>query len=88
MPFARDRIVESYLWAVGMYFEPQYLLGRKFFSLAASIAAVIDDIYDSSNASLEELELFTDAIQRLNSYPGLSMILILIRFLNKFFSQR
>ncbi|KAH7859427.1 hypothetical protein Vadar_001028 [Vaccinium darrowii] len=64
MPFARDRIVESYLWAVGMYFEPQYFLGIKFFSLAASIAAVIDDIYDSSNASLEELELFTDAIQR------------------------
>ncbi|KAH7861833.1 hypothetical protein Vadar_031443 [Vaccinium darrowii] len=63
-PFARDRVVESYFWAMGVYFEPQYSFARKVISQSVALFAIVDDIYDSSNASLEELELFTDTIQR------------------------
>nr|WBO38682.1 terpene synthase 11 [Aquilaria agallochum] len=55
-PFTRDRIVESYFQVVGFYFEPQYVLGRKFVGKAMAIAWVLDDINDVYGTP-EELDL-------------------------------
>ncbi|MBA0833181.1 hypothetical protein Goarm_017512, partial [Gossypium armourianum] len=29
LPFVRDRLVESYFWILGVYFEPQYSFARE-----------------------------------------------------------
>ncbi|GMP68098.1 hypothetical protein CsSME_00027828 [Camellia sinensis var. sinensis] len=63
MPFARDRIVECYFWILGVYFEPQYLLARRILTKVTALTSIIDDIYDVYG-TLEELALFTDAIER------------------------
>ncbi|KAL7228880.1 hypothetical protein ACSBR2_007550 [Camellia fascicularis] len=63
MPFARDRIVECYFWILGVYFEPQYLLARRMLTKVIALTSIIDDIYDVYG-TLEELVLFTDAIER------------------------
>ena len=56
--FARDRLVESYFWAMGVCFEPQYFLSREFFTKMTAIIAITDDIYDAYG-TIEELELLT-----------------------------
>ncbi|KAM7473822.1 hypothetical protein LguiB_021065 [Lonicera macranthoides] len=63
LPFARDRLVECYFWAMVVYFEPQYSLSRKVFAKVTQITSVLDDIYDVYG-TLEELILLTDAIDR------------------------
>ncbi|GMQ10075.1 hypothetical protein CsSME_00053220 [Camellia sinensis var. sinensis] len=63
LPFARDRIVECYFWVVGVYFEPQYLLARRMLTKVIALTSIIDDIY-AVYGTLEELVLFTDAIER------------------------
>nr|QPL17962.1 terpene synthase [Lathyrus odoratus] len=63
LPFARNRIVEAYFWILGVYFESQYSVGRRIMTKVISLASVIDDIYDNYG-TLEELQLFTQAIQR------------------------
>ncbi|XP_021801445.1 (-)-alpha-pinene synthase-like [Prunus avium] len=65
LPFARDRIVELYFWVVGVYFEPQYLVGRNILTKVIALIAVMDDIYDAFG-TFEELEIFTEAVQRWN----------------------
>ncbi|XP_047166783.1 probable terpene synthase 2 isoform X1 [Vigna umbellata] len=61
LPFTRDRIVECYFWALGVYFEPQY--SRWITTKLAALGTIIDDIYDAYG-TIEELELFTNAIDR------------------------
>ncbi|CAL5342397.1 unnamed protein product [Camellia sinensis] len=63
LPFARDRIVECYFWVLGVYFEPQYQLARRMLTKVIALTSIIDDIYDVYG-TLEELVLFTDAIER------------------------
>ncbi|CAI8617516.1 unnamed protein product [Vicia faba] len=63
LPFARNRIVEAYFWTLGVYFESKYSLGRKIMTKVISLTSVIDDIYDNYG-TIEELQLFTQAIQR------------------------
>ncbi|CAI8617510.1 unnamed protein product [Vicia faba] len=63
LPFARNRIVEAYFWILGVYFESQYSVGRKIMTKVIAMASVIDDIYDNYG-TLEELQLFTQAIKR------------------------
>ncbi|XP_031092796.1 (-)-germacrene D synthase-like [Ipomoea triloba] len=62
-PFARDRLVEGYFWTLGIYFEPQYSLARKFFFKVISMSSIIDDIHDVYGTP-NELQLFSDAIER------------------------
>ncbi|RXI03549.1 hypothetical protein DVH24_004201 [Malus domestica] len=62
LPFARDRIVESYLWGLGCYFEPQYDFARMTLSKVIGLIVGIDDIYDVYG-TFEELELFTEAVE-------------------------
>ncbi|XP_062079640.1 (-)-germacrene D synthase-like [Humulus lupulus] len=63
LPFARDRLVEGYIWPVGVYFEPKYSLARVILTKVIGVTTMIDDIYDVYG-TLEELEVFTDAIEK------------------------
>ncbi|CAN4107910.1 unnamed protein product [Withania somnifera] len=63
LSFSRDRLVENLFWAVGTMFEPQQNEYRKMITKVIVFIAIIDDIYDVYG-TLDELELFTDAIQR------------------------
>ena len=63
LPFARDRIVECYFWIVSVYFEPQYSLAREILTKVISMISILDNIYDAYG-TLEELEPFTEAIER------------------------
>ncbi|KAL5055161.1 hypothetical protein RYX36_035843 [Vicia faba] len=71
LPFARNRIVEGYFWILGVYFEYQYSVGRKIMTKVIAMASVIDDIYDNYG-TLEELQLFTQAIKREEAINELS----------------
>ncbi|XP_012443584.1 (+)-delta-cadinene synthase isozyme XC14 [Gossypium raimondii] len=63
LPYTRDRVVECYFWILGVYFEPQYSLGRKMMTKVIIMTSVIDDTYDSY-ATYDELIPYTSAIER------------------------
>ncbi|XP_004299152.1 PREDICTED: (-)-germacrene D synthase-like [Fragaria vesca subsp. vesca] len=63
LPFARDRIVECYFWSLGVCFEPKYRLPRETLCKILGLLTMIDDTFDTYG-KLDELELFTEAIQR------------------------
>ncbi|KAJ0785944.1 putative (-)-beta-caryophyllene synthase [Helianthus annuus] len=63
LPYARDRIVESYFWACGVYSEPKYSLARVFLAKVTQTITLIDDTYDAYG-TYEELERFTEAVDR------------------------
>lgn len=60
LSFSRDRILECFLWTIGVTFEPRYKYCREEFT---KVITTIDDIYDVYGL-LDELELFTEAIDR------------------------
>ncbi|PON90389.1 Squalene/phytoene synthase [Trema orientale] len=68
--FSRDRIVECYFWTLGVFFEAQNSRIRMIITKLIAILTIIDDIYDSFG-TLEELEPFTEAIERFTTrlYP-------------------
>jgi hypothetical protein len=74
LPYARERIEESCFWAMGAYFEPQYSAARNILTKLVIIITCIDDTYDAYG-TIDELELFTKAIQRLVSTSSLSLSL-------------
>ncbi|KAI3973687.1 hypothetical protein MKX01_031107 [Papaver californicum] len=61
--FARNRLVESFLWTVGFNSEPRFGNVRRQVTKTGYLATVIDDVYDVYG-SLDELKLFTEAVQR------------------------
>ncbi|CAN1843884.1 Probable terpene synthase 12 [Linum perenne] len=63
MSFSRDRLVECFFWTIGMMFEPRFSSCRKGLTKVTSFITTIDDIYDVYG-TLEELKLFTDAVER------------------------
>lgn len=67
LPFARDRLMENYLWAMGITYEPHFSKCRVGLTKFVCILTTIDDIYDVYG-SLDELESFTDAVKRYNYY--------------------
>ena len=64
MSFARDRLVENFLWAVGVKFEPEFGYARRMMTKFGELITAIDDICDAYG-TLDELELFKDALDRL-----------------------
>ncbi|KAH9660171.1 Beta-myrcene/(E)-beta-ocimene synthase 2 [Citrus sinensis] len=62
--FVRDRIVENFFWSVGEKFEPQFGYFRRMSTMVNALITAIDDVYDVYG-TLEELEIFTDAVERL-----------------------
>ncbi|KAL0407834.1 UNVERIFIED_CONTAM: Viridiflorene synthase [Sesamum radiatum] len=65
LSYARDRVVECYFWTLGVYFEPQYSRARLMLAKTIAMISVIDDTYDSYG-TVDELAIFTDAIERWN----------------------
>ncbi|KAK6156765.1 hypothetical protein DH2020_011013 [Rehmannia glutinosa] len=64
LPFARDRLVECYLWTVGgLLFEPQNGHARIMVAKVNALITVIDYVFDVYG-TLEELQAFNNAIQR------------------------
>ncbi|KAF5188750.1 Myrcene synthase protein [Thalictrum thalictroides] len=63
LPFARNRLVECFLWSVGVAYEPQYSYLRQELTKLVILLTTIDDIYDIY-ATFEEAELFSDAVER------------------------
>jgi (-)-germacrene D synthase len=71
-------VIECYFWILGVYFEPEYLLARRMLTKVIAMTSAIDDIYDVYG-TLEEIELFTEAVDRLK----LIHFLILVIYYNK-----
>ncbi|PIA50712.1 hypothetical protein AQUCO_01200141v1 [Aquilegia coerulea] len=63
LPFARNRLVECFIWAVGAAYEPQHSYCREVITKLACLITIIDDVYDVYS-TLEEAQLFTDAVER------------------------
>ncbi|XP_076938716.1 R-linalool synthase QH1, chloroplastic-like [Bidens hawaiensis] len=63
LTFARDRLVECFLWTIGFNYLPHLSLGRRNVAKVIAMVTTIDDVYDVYG-TLDELELFTDAINR------------------------
>lgn len=63
LPFSRDRLMENYFWTVGWAFEPQFARYRETQTKAICLITTIDDVYDVYG-TMDELELFTDAVDR------------------------
>nr|T1RRI8.1 RecName: Full=Alpha pinene synthase, chloroplastic; Short=LvPINS; Flags: Precursor [Lavandula viridis]AGN72805.1 alpha pinene [Lavandula viridis] len=63
LSFARDRVVESYFWAIGTLEPRQYGYQRKLVAKIIALISVVDDVYDIYG-TLDELKLFTDVMRR------------------------
>ncbi|KAI4374086.1 hypothetical protein MLD38_012124 [Melastoma candidum] len=61
--FTRDRLVESFLMALGLAHEPRFSQMRKSLAKVIVMVLVIDDVYDLFG-SFQELECFTDGVNR------------------------
>ncbi|KAI4347973.1 hypothetical protein L6164_008741 [Bauhinia variegata] len=61
--FARSRLVESFLWNVGVASEPHLRYFRRMSAALYQLITMIDDVYDVYG-TIEELELFTNAMER------------------------
>ncbi|KAL5731031.1 hypothetical protein ACHQM5_003794 [Ranunculus cassubicifolius] len=59
----RDRLVESFLWSVGLTSRPQDRCCREWLTKVVSLVITIDDIYDIIG-SVDELEAFTTAVEK------------------------
>ncbi|KAG8370960.1 hypothetical protein BUALT_Bualt13G0037500 [Buddleja alternifolia] len=62
-PYMRERVMESYFWMVGIHFKPEYSFSRSAATKALVLATVLNDTY-GNYATLEELDIFTDILQR------------------------
>ncbi|PKU75140.1 alpha-humulene synthase-like [Dendrobium catenatum] len=80
LPFLRDRIVESYFWMLSTYSEPYYSRARVINAKVMPLVVATDDIYDVYG-TLEELELFTDVIERWD----LDKVSMLPEYMQRFF---
>ncbi|XP_060181723.1 alpha-farnesene synthase-like [Lycium barbarum] len=61
--FTRDRIVESFFYAVGIASEPQHGSMRKWLTKVIQLILIIDDVYDIYG-SLADVQKFTRAIEK------------------------
>ena len=57
-------MAESYFWPLAMSYEPKYSTARKIVGKLVACVCLLDDTYDAYG-TIEELELFTEAMQRL-----------------------
>lgn len=65
LPFTRNRLVECYFIALGIFFEPEYYFGRRTFCKVIYMLSAIDDIYDV-HGTLEELDSSMKLFRGLN----------------------
>ncbi|XP_017972632.1 PREDICTED: (-)-alpha-terpineol synthase-like [Theobroma cacao] len=63
LTFARARLMENFLFAVGEASDPQFGYFRRTQTKINTFITTIDDVYDVYG-TLDELELFTEAVER------------------------
>ncbi|MCL7025810.1 hypothetical protein MKW94_006691 [Papaver nudicaule] len=63
LSFARNRLAECFFWCTGLKSEPKFGNMRRQLTQVGYLVAIIDDVYDVYG-SLEELKLFTEAVER------------------------
>ncbi|TYH34864.1 hypothetical protein ES332_D13G154100v1 [Gossypium tomentosum] len=63
LPFARDRMLECYFWAMGTVPDPKFSKCRRNLTKYGSIATLLDDVYDTYG-SMDELHKYTTAVKR------------------------
>ncbi|XP_044502970.1 probable terpene synthase 12 [Mangifera indica] len=63
LKFTRDRLMECFFATIAMIPDPQFSNCRKGLTKVNIFITILDDVYDIYG-SLDELELFTDAIER------------------------
>ncbi|PIM97306.1 Exo-alpha-bergamotene synthase [Handroanthus impetiginosus] len=63
LSFARHRLAECFLWALGLTPEPHLGYTRKILTKIAAFITIMDDIYDVYG-TLDELKVFTETIER------------------------
>ncbi|XP_072081407.1 probable terpene synthase 2 isoform X2 [Arachis hypogaea] len=68
IPYARERVVEAYFWPLAISSDPNYSTARMLITKLTVCISFLDDTYDAY-ATLQELELFTQAIQRWDISP-------------------
>ncbi|XP_057764787.1 exo-alpha-bergamotene synthase-like isoform X2 [Salvia miltiorrhiza] len=70
--FARHRLAECFLWALGFAPKPHFGFSREILIKTGQLITIIDDMYDVYG-TLEELQLFTNTIERwdINSLDNL-----------------
>ncbi|KAJ1692629.1 hypothetical protein LUZ63_009327 [Rhynchospora breviuscula] len=85
MPYARDRLVECYLWGLGLYFEPQHSRERIMATKYLAFLALLDDIYDVYS-TYEDCKFLTQAINRWDEKATNSLPFYLRDFYLKFIS--
>ncbi|KAJ0714568.1 putative R-linalool synthase [Helianthus annuus] len=63
LSFARDRLVECFLWTIGYSYVTGFSTGRREITKVNAMITTMDDVYDVYG-TLDELEQFTDVISR------------------------
>ncbi|KAJ4978048.1 hypothetical protein NE237_008828 [Protea cynaroides] len=63
LSFARDTLIQCFLWTLDSKPEPQFRNFRVELTKVNMLITMIDDVYDVYG-TLEELELFTNAVER------------------------
>ncbi|CAA7026681.1 unnamed protein product [Microthlaspi erraticum] len=63
LPYIRDRIVEVYFPALGLYIEPRYSLGRIIATKIIMVTVVLDDTCDAY-ATFPEAKSLIESVQR------------------------
>ena len=56
--------MENFFWTVGVIFQPQFGYSRRMSTKVNALITTIDDVCDVYG-TLDELELFTNAVERL-----------------------
>ncbi|KAF9604963.1 hypothetical protein IFM89_011656 [Coptis chinensis] len=65
LSFLRDRMMMNFFWSMAIICEPKFGHFREELTKVTMLLTVIDDMYET-HGSLEELDLFTDAVERWN----------------------
>ncbi|XP_049936310.1 myrcene synthase, chloroplastic-like [Nymphaea colorata] len=63
LKFSRDRLMENYVWTIGINFNPLFSVCRKGLTKLHRFITIIDDVYDVYG-TIDELELCTEAVER------------------------
>ncbi|CAO2149826.1 unnamed protein product [Urochloa humidicola] len=76
LPYSRDRLVESFFYALGLFHEEENFRARIMLTMVSAILTPIDDTFDN-HAPLEECRILDEAIQRWD----LSMVPVLPEYM-------
>ncbi|EEF36404.1 casbene synthase, putative [Ricinus communis] len=87
--YMRDRLVETYLWAIGNYFEPHYAFSRATITKYTVMVSAVNDTYHAYG-TIDELRCFTKAFLKgdFDAIDGVPEYMkVLYKVLLKFFNQ-